>query len=59
MTHSTDTELSKAERAVMKQRLVRIAQILQELDDAERDITKRRQRLWDEQTKLNAKVHRA
>jgi hypothetical protein len=59
MTQDTHNEISKAERAVMKQRLLRISQILQELDDAEREIGGRRSKLIEEQAKLNAKVHRA
>jgi hypothetical protein len=59
MTQDTHNELPKAERALMKQRLLRISQILDELDDAERDIGRRRSKLMEEQAKLNAKVHRA
>jgi len=59
MSEQRTHDKSKGERAVMKQRLVRIAQLIQEKMEQRQALLDEIGKLRDEQGKLNAKVYRA
>ena len=59
MTDHTAQGISKGERAVMKQRLVRIAQLIEEKANERQVLIDEISKLRDEQGRLNAKVYSA